>query len=252
MNPFLYGPVFGEALEFVLGIKKNNSGNYWKNKNFNVALYFKALSMTKEQDYIRDIAEIRSMMERSSKFLSLSGWSGILVGIYALAGAWIAYSCYSFYPDAIAYNPLGSGSTLSPMRSVILLSLAILILSIGTAILLSFSKAQNNSEKIWNATSRRLLTNMAIPLSAGGILIMILVSEGLAGLMAPLTLLFYGLAIYNASKFTYAELKYLGLIQIGLGLISAWFIQYSLVFWAIGFGLVHIVYGIYMHFRYER
>ncbi len=207
--------------------------------------------MKDEQDYIQDIAEIRSMMERSSKFLSLSGWAGVMAGIYALTGAFIVYNFYSFNPDKIFYSTT-SGSLTSPLPKVIFLALLILLLAIGTAIFLSWKKANKKGEKVWNATSRRLLVNMAIPLSAGGVLILVLLLKGLVGLIAPLTLLFYGLAIFNASKFTFDEMKFLGLIQMGLGLISTWFIEYSLLLWAIGFGFVHIVYGIYMHFRYER
>jgi hypothetical protein len=208
--------------------------------------------MKKEQNYIRDITEIRSMMERSSKFLSLSGWAGIMAGIYALAGACIAYKVFHFNPDEIVYSTMQSGSFSYGLPEVILLAILILILAIGTAIFLSCKKAKKRGENAWNATSRRLLANMAVPLLAGGILILILLTKGLVGLMAPLTLLFYGLAIYNASKFTYDEMKFLGLIQIILGLISCWFIEYSLLLWAVGFGVIHIIYGSYMHFRYER
>jgi len=201
--------------------------------------------MKEEQDYIQDIAEIRSMMERSSKFLSLSGWAGITAGIYALIGAYIAYHVYSFNPDAIGY-------TSSRLSQVIFLAILVLILAIGTAFFLSWKKASKKGKKVWNATSRRLLVSMAVPLFAGGILILILLSKGLIGLVAPLTLLFYGLAIYNASKFTYDEMKFLGLAQMGLGLLNCWLIGYGLLFWAVGFGVVHIAYGIYMHFSYER
>lgn len=208
--------------------------------------------MKDKQDYIQDIAEIRSMMERSTKFLSLSGWAGVMAGFYALAGAWVAYRFFDFNPDKIVYSPVHSGSLYSSLPNLIILALAVLILAIGTAIFLSRRKADKKGEQVWNATSRRLLAHMAIPLAAGGILILILLSKGLIGLIAPLTLLFYGLAIYNSSKFTFDEMKFLGLIQIGLGLAGAWFIEYSLLFWAVGFGLVHIVYGMYMHFSYER
>lgn len=208
--------------------------------------------MKDKQDYIQDIAEIRSMMERSTKFLSLSGWAGVMAGVYALAGAWIAYSFFDFNPHKIVYSPVHSGSLYSGLPNVIILALAVLVLAIGTAIFLSRRKADRKGEQVWNATSRRLLIHMAVPLAAGGILILILLSKGLIGLIAPLTLLFYGLAIYNASKFTFDEMKFLGLIQIVLGLAGAWFTEYSLLFWAIGFGLVHIVYGMYMHFSYER
>jgi uncharacterized membrane protein YidH (DUF202 family) len=209
------------------------------------------LKMKKERDYFRDIAEIHSMMERSSKFLSLSGWAGVMTGIYALAGAYLAYRFFNFYPGEIQYGT-APGNLPENLLQVILLALIILVLALGTAIFFSYKNAHRRGEKAWNATSRRLLAHMAVPLTAGGILILVLISKGLIGLIAPLTLLFYGLALYNASKFTYEEVKILGLIQVTLGLVSAHYIEYSLLIWAVGFGLVHIGYGIYIHFKYER
>jgi hypothetical protein len=204
--------------------------------------------MKEQQDYIRDIAEIRSMMERSSKFLSLSGMAGILAGIYALSGAYAAYSIFNFNPPEV-YD---TGELSPVLYKVILLAALVLILSLGTAIFLSYKKALKKGEHIWNSTSRQLLINIAVPLSAGGILILILISKDLIGLIAPMTLLFYGLALFNAGNFTYPEVKYLGWIQIVLGLISSCFIEYGLLCWAFGFGIFHIIYGIYIHFRYER
>lgn len=201
--------------------------------------------MKNEQDYIQDIAEIRSMMERSSKFMTLSGWAGIMAGIYALAGAYVAYSIFGFNPDEIFYSSSG-------LPKLILLAFLILILALVTAIYFSWKKAHNKGEKIWNAISRRLLVSMAVPLTAGGVLILVIISWGLIGLTAPLMLLFYGLALYNAGNYTITEVKLMGVVQIGLGLISAWFIEYGLLLWAVGFGIAHIVYGIYMHLRYER
>lgn len=208
--------------------------------------------MKEKQDYIQDIAEIRSMMERSSKFMSLTGWAGIMAGIYAMAGAYIAYSIFHFNPDAIVYSPIDSATATSTFPKVMLLGLLVLILALTTAIVLSRQNAKKKGEKIWNATSRRLLANMSVPLFAGGILILVLISNGLLELIAPLTLLFYGLALYSAGNFTFNEVRILGLVQMALGLLSSWFVEYSLLLWAIGFGVVHIIYGIYMHFKYER
>lgn len=204
--------------------------------------------MKEEQDYIRDIAQIRTIMERSSKFLSLAGWAGIMAGLYALAGAYIAYEVLDFNPDRLIYTTTQSTGLLK----VIVLALIILLLAIGTAILLSYNKATKRGEKLWNAIVKRLVINMAVPLIAGGLLILILLTKGLIGLIAPFSLLFYGLALFNAGRFTYEVMKSLGLIQIGLGLLSAYFVEYGLVCWALGFGVTHILYGIYMHYRYER
>ncbi|MEP7324116.1 MAG: hypothetical protein ABI761_19460 [Saprospiraceae bacterium] len=208
--------------------------------------------MKEELDHIQDIAEIRSMMERSSKFLSLSGWAGVLAGIYALAGAWLAYKVFHFNPDEIDYPFTKSDSLTSGLWNVILLAFMVLVMSLCTAIFLSNKKAVKSGEKLWNSTTRRVLMNMAIPLITGGLLILILISKGLNGLIAPCTLLFYGLAIFNLSKFTYEEVKTLGFIEIALGLFSAYFIEYGLLCWALGFGIIHILYGIYIHYKYER
>jgi hypothetical protein len=204
--------------------------------------------MKDEKDYNRDIAEIRSMMERSSKFMSLTGWAGIMAGVYALAGAYIAWKVFDFNPDRLQYaSESGSG-----FLNVFLLAGLVLVLAIGTAIFDSFLKSKKRGEKAWNAISRKLLANISAPLLAGGILIIILISNGLIGLVMPLTLIFYGLALFNAGNFTYGVVKTLGTVQMTLGLISCYFIEYELIIWAVGFGLVHIVYGIYMHYKYER
>jgi len=208
--------------------------------------------MKEERDYIRDIAEIRTMMERSSKFLSLSGWAGIMAGIYALAGAYIAYKIYDFHPKEMAYSSIDSGGIDPNLVKIFFLALIIFLLAIGTAIFFSYKRSSKRGEKLWNATSKRLLTSMAVPLIVGGILILILVTKGMVGLMAPFTLIFYGLALYNASKFTLEEVKFLGLVQTALGLVSVYYVEYGILFWAIGFGFVHIIYGVYMHYRYER
>lgn len=208
--------------------------------------------MKEQQDYTKDIVEIRSMMERSTKFPSLTGWGGIMVGIYALVGAFIAYYVSHFNPDGIIYNANDSEGLPPNINNVVLLAVVILILAISTGIFLADKKVGKSGEKVWNAASRRLLVNLAVPLTAGGIFILILLSKDLLGLLAPATLLFYGIALYSASKFTYDEVKFLGMIQMCLGLFGSYYVEYGMLLWAIGFGVVHIVYGIYMHFKYER
>src|SRR5690606_16411368 len=190
--------------------------------------------MKDERDYIRDIAEIRAMMERSSKFLTLSGWAGIMAGIYALAGAYVVYRFLDFDPELTV--PIGAEVLTPNFWNAVGVALLILILAVGTAIFLSYKKARKRGEKIWNPIARRFLSHMAVPLVVGGLLILVLIPQGLTGLLAPLTLIFYGLALYNAGKFTYEEVKLLGFIQMGLGLVGAYFTEYGLLVWALGFG----------------
>ena len=208
--------------------------------------------MKREQDYIKDITEIRSMMERSTRFLSLTGMSGVMAGIYALIGAYLAYEFFYTRGGREFFTTLGGNEISVNFLNLIGLAILILVLAIGTAIFFSFRKAGKRGEKLWNSTARRLVINMAIPLVAGGLLILILLSKDLYGLIVPATLIFYGLALANAGKFTFEEMKSLGIIQIFLGLLAAYYMEYSLLFWAFGFGLMHVFYGIYMHLKYEK
>lgn len=193
----------------------------------------------------RDLAEIRSMMERSSKFLSLSGWAGILVGMYALAGVWAAYRWFGFHPTSIEYSS-------DALTEVMGLAIFVLVLAIATAMLLSGKLQAQKGEKGLTPASRQLLTALMVPLSVGGVLILVLVWHGLVGLAAPLMLLFYGLALHGASRFTYDVVGVLGWIQIALGLAALVWIGYGLWFWAAGFGAMHILYGIYVYVKVER
>jgi len=206
--------------------------------------------MNKEKDYTKDLAEIRNMMERTSKFLSLSGWAGIMAGIYASIGAYVAHTLFQFRPLGVL--EAANGTPEGNIYNVIALAALVLVLSVGTAIYLSYRRARKTSESVWNATSRRLLYNMGVPLLSGGLLLLMFVEYGLIGLLAPITLIFYGLALFNAGNFTYHEVKYLGFIQIVLGLLASYFIAYSLLIWAFGFGFMHIVYGIYIYVKHER
>ena len=208
-------------------------------------MYLKVLLMKEQTDYIQNIAEIRSLMERSSKFLSLSGLAGILAGTYALLGACIAYFYFEFNPTELFYSAPNLYQTMA-------LAFGVLVLALISSILLSQKKAKEKNTRIWNSTSKSLLRSMAVPFFTGGIFIFVLISKELIGLIIPVMLIFYGLTLYNAGNYTIKEVRAMGLLQILLGLISTWVIQYSLIFWVIGFGVIHIIYGIYIRLRYER
>ncbi len=209
-------------------------------------------NMKKEKDYIRDITEIRAMMERSSKFLSLSGWAGIFAGIYALSGLYVAAEVLNFKPDRYFYGYLSQYGSFVHLVNVILLAALVLVSALITAVLFSYRRAAKKGEKLWNSSTRRLLISMLVPLTTGGVATLLLAINGLPELMAPLTLLFWGMSLLNAAEFTVKEVRFLGVIQMLLGLIALFLIKYSLLIWAVGFGVAHIVYGIYMYIRYER
>jgi len=199
-----------------------------------------------------ELVSIRSMMERSSKFISLSGLSGILAGVYALIGAGFAYNDLYNGIGRHHYNP--HYRIVEDIEAAYLMILAILVLtaSLLTGFILTKRKAKRNSQPIWGKVSRSLLFHLATPLITGGILIIVLINRGYFGVAAPASLIFYGLALVSASNFTYKDVRYLGLCEIVLGLIAACLPGFGLLFWAIGFGVLHIIYGSLMYFKYDK
>jgi hypothetical protein len=207
--------------------------------------------MKEVQDYEKDLASIRSMMERSGKFLSLSGMSGVMAGIYALIGATIAYYVAHYPASPFEYRVL-SVQDVSVLTKLIIIASVVLVASIGTGLRLSARKAKRKNENLWNKTSKVMIINLGIPLITGGLFVLILLKTGHFGVAAPACLLFYGLALINASANLYQEIRYLGISEIILGLISALLPGYGLLFWAIGFGVLHVIYGTLMYYRYDQ
>lgn len=204
--------------------------------------------MKTTENYLSEIKEIRKMMEQSSRFFSLSGLSGVLIGIYALAGSYIAYRMIYFPQPAFA-STLFSGYILVEIFS---LAMFVLIISIATTLILTIKRARGTGKNIWNPGSQLMLINLAIPFISGGLFILIFTLRGLYDIVAPASLIFYGLALINAAKFTRQEIFYLGILQIVLGIGATIFPQYGILLWALGFGVLHIIYGTVMYFRYER
>ena len=213
------------------------------------------------KDIYDDISSIKNIMERSTKFISLAGLSGVMAGIYALIGAGIAYMIIPQYNTiSVAdydktYTETVSGNTyhsLSVELILFVVALVILFLSIGTGILLSARKARRNNQSVWNPSSQSLANAGLLPLLTGGCFAFILYLQHHYGTIAPTCLVFYGLALVSASKYTYGDVKWLGLLEILLGLLSLMQPGYGLYFWALGFGVLHILYGTIMYFKYDR
>ncbi len=204
-----------------------------------------------KEKHQQDLAQIRSMMERSSRFISLSGASGIGAGMTALAGAGVAY--YLFRSNNIDYFD-GKRNIYSQelINQFIVLAAVVLVAALSTIIYFTIRKSKKNNLTIWNKTTKNLLSALFVPLITGGLFCIALLYHGLFYLLAPATLIFYGLSLVNASKYTYGDIKNLGYVEIALGIITSFFVGYGLVSWAIGFGLLHIIYGVVMYKKYEK
>jgi hypothetical protein len=210
---------------------------------------------TKSTNPNEDLQAIREIMERSSKFLSLSGLSGIFAGVCALLGAAVAWFFIldSGQVQNSEYMGSAGGSLTSGIRFYLVLdALLVLVFAVLGAVYFSQRKARKAGQQFWTNTTQRLLVHLMIPLVTGGIFTVILVFRNNLELVAPVMLIFYGLSLVNAGKFTFGEIQSLGLTEIGLGILAGIFINHGLLFWTVGFGLMHIVYGTVMYYRHER
>ena len=200
--------------------------------------------MNPVEQHLHDLSEIRHLMERSSKFLSLSGFSGICAGLIALAGTYGMYLLSRGYtlfalPRFIQYQIVG-------------VAVLVLVLALGTALYFSSRVARKQNIPFWGPGFKLLLQSILIPLGIGGIFSLILISRGLFYLSFPVTLVFYGISLLNAEKYTIHTISYLGWAEVVLGLTLALLPEYGLLFWGLGFGMGHIIYGTLVHYTYQQ
>lgn len=195
-----------------------------------------------------DLAHIRSMMERSSRFLSLSGLSGVGAGIVGFVAGVLAIAILKKYQIDLDTDYVFNEKL---VFELFVLGASALLLAIFCGCYFTVRKSKKLGLQIWTATTKKILVQLAIPLAVGGMFVLALLQYNLYGLIAGTTLIFYGLALVNAEKYTYSDIKYLGFLEIILGCLSLFFIGKGLIFWTIGFGVLHIVYGIILYRKYK-
>ncbi len=192
------------------------------------------------------LQEIRHIMRRSTVFLSLSGWSGVAAGLISLVAAYVANILVSAHTesDQVLYDPPSE-----LVKLLIILALITFLLVLGVVYVLTRKQASKDNTGVWDPAAKKMMAALFIPIFAGAVFIFGLIHHKAFQLAVPSSLVFYGLGLISASKYTYTDIKYVGLANIVLGLICMFLPEYGLYFWAAGFGLLHIIYGILMFKR---
>ncbi len=219
--------------------------------------------MNPDNQHLERLQDIRQMMTRSSRFISLSGLSGVAAGICALIGAWFAYDTIGdYYAVSVipgwhseirstrGYGMLGEWDPLE--ARLFWIAVFTFLGAFVSAFFFTWLRSRKTGLPIWGFVARRLMWSVVVPMLVGGLLILRLLDFHAYGLIAPACLLFYGLALIHASKYTFPEIGYLGYGQLVLGALNLWYIGYGLIFWSLGFGVLHIVYGFLMWWKNER
>ena len=206
-----------------------------------------------QNESLQELKDIKKMMERSSRFISLSGFSGIAAGLCALLGAWKAKAYLDGYYGGYYSNGFFSGDDFSKLKlKLLVLGVIVFVVAFLSSFFFTWQKAKKQNIPLWNMTSRKLCWSMIIPLATGACFIIAMLRYDDWVYIAPACLIFYGLALVNASKYTFTDVQFLGYGQIILGLINMLYIGKGIYFWAVGFGVLHIIYGVIMWWKYER
>jgi hypothetical protein len=212
--------------------------------------------MSEHIEQLDALRDIRNMMERSSRFMSLSGIGGILVGLTGVVGTIIAYyylgERFSISRDGSYFDPDYDKWGWSLKAFFFTWASCVLGLAICFNLIFTYRRAKRKHYKVWDIASMRSLINFIVPAGTGGIVCLILLVRGLVSILAPMTLIFFGLACINASKYTLEEVRYLGYSELILGLLAMYFTSLGLLFWGLGFGVAILVFGIYLYQKYER
>jgi hypothetical protein len=201
--------------------------------------------MLPRETHLSQLSEIKRIMNRSTRFESISGYTGIFAGLFALIGAYVAWGLLYDYQNYMTRSVIHY----VPYQTILYLLLDgtfVFTATLATAIYLTHRKARLDSRSLWDASARRLMVNLLIPIGVGGLFLMALLLKGYVGLIAPGMLIFYGLALINASKYTFSHFRYLGFMEVFIGLLATVWMGYGLIFWSIGFGVIHVLYGFMM------
>jgi hypothetical protein len=200
--------------------------------------------------YENDLSHIRQMMERSSTFISLSGLSGVGAGLVAMVGCFMTF--YILDQHQINYfDGKPNYYSYQVIWKLAMVAIVTLILALMSGIYFTVKKSKKLGHPLWTSATKNTIKAAAIPLVAGGLFCIIVTWHHLFYLVAPCMLIFYGLALVSAAKYTLSDIYWLGLLDVILGLLATLFVGYGLVFWGIGFGVLHIVYGLLMYKKYN-
>lgn len=199
-----------------------------------------------QDDVLKDLSHIRSLMEKSTKFISISGLSGILAGVYTLIA--VAFVGWRLKIPWLVFGDSSHAQMLfldfsDPLSTMVITGALLLLISLATGVYLALKKAEKTGQAAWNPASRVLLLSVAAPLLTGGAVAILSLIQGYYHVLAPCFLIFYGLALYSGSHFSFKELRVLGGLQIILGLLAYGYMPFGLLFFALGFGVLHILYG---------
>ena len=177
-----------------------------------------------------DLRFIRDTMERSASFTAVPGWGQVILGLTALAAAYIA-----------AHQPNPS-AWLKVWLAEAVLAVLIAFISIRW-------KANRRGLPLFTGPGRKVALGLFPPTVAAALLTFLLQRNGMTAALAPTWLLLYGAGIITGGLYSVPAVPVMGLCFMATGALAAvapaaWLNGNAAnYFLAAGFGGLHIVFG---------
>jgi hypothetical protein len=174
---------------------------------------------------------IRETMENAAEFTAVPGWGGLAMGISALAAAYLA-------------------SRLAPGRW-----LAVWLIEVFVAVCIAApaaaTKARRANSSLFTGPGRKFVLSFAPPIIVGGLLTLSAWHSGSLGSLPGVWLLLYGTAVVTGGAFSVRAVPIMGMCLMSLGAAALFApANWGNLFMAAGFGLVQMVFGIWIALRY--
>ena len=180
-------------------------------------------------------------MQQNSSYFSLSGLSGILVGIYGLLTVYMVHMLTSTYGDGF------DGSSQLPIAlleiGILVLAVVMILVALITLRIRAKRSAKKHNEKLWSPFSKKLRFHTLILLLLFIVILAVVANKGYYSIITPLMLLLYGIFLLNLSRLV-GRLRYLAFAELILATIAYFIYDKELLFLGLGFGIFHIIYGI--------
>lgn len=174
---------------------------------------------------------IRDTMERAASFTAVPGWGGVVIGVTALGAGAVAFD--------------------RPLHEQFLVWLAEALLALVIAWLAVRIKSKRLALSLQSRPARRALLSFMPPLLAGAILTAVLYHLQIFGVTPGLWLLLYGAAVVTGGAFSVRIVPVMGLCFMSVGAVSLFApSQWGNIFLMLGFGGLHIAFGIVIARRY--
>lgn len=176
---------------------------------------------------------IRELMERSTKYSTFSGPSGILAGAASIVGCVVTHS--------LATRPPGSDSFRIPF--LITWSMVILF-AIGADFLLMKRRAARVGKRIVSRLGKQMVFAAGPGLGTGVLLTLYLLQHNMLTNVYPFWMLSYGIAVCAVGQFSQREVKALGVAFLLAGTLTLLMPGWGLPLMALSFGGFHIIYAL--------